>query len=144
MRARTISVYERATGKHYGIQVAKNQKVVQIHRVKNGINFAASYQSLKDLTANAHLLYMYLLLHSEGRVWALSSKDVYERTHLTDKTYPKAVQELIEKKYLTPGDIDIGTDAPFTENAYHFWETPSLNPHALNPQNSTSEDDFPF
>lgn len=135
MNAKIISVCEKQTGKRYGIKVAENQKVIQIHRVKKGINFAAGYQSLKDLTANAHLLYMYLLLHSEGRVWALSSKDVFEKTHLTKKTYPLAVQELIDKKYLTEGPIDIGSDTLYTKNAFHLWEIPSLN---------TPQEDLPF
>ena len=128
MRARTISVYEAKTGKHYGVQVAKNQKVIQIHRVKNGINFEANYEAMKNLSANAYVLYMYLIMHSEGRVWALSKVDVEAKTALKEKTYLKAVQELIEKKYLTPGDIDIGGEKPWIEEAYHLWETPSLNP----------------
>jgi hypothetical protein len=129
MRARTISVYERATGKHYPIKVAKNQKVIQIHRVKSGINFAANYEAMKALTSNAYVLYMYLIMHSENRVWALSSKDVFEKTHLTEKTYPKAVQELINKNYLTAGEIYLGLgDTKWTEEAYHLWEAPSLKP----------------
>jgi hypothetical protein len=128
MRARTISVYEKATGKHYGIQVAKNQKVIQIHRVKNGINFAANYSAMKELTANAYVLYMYLLMHSNDRVWALSKVDVEDKTQLSEKTYLKAVQELISKGYLTAGDIDIGDGKVWTENAYHLWEAPTHKP----------------
>lgn len=128
MRARTISVYERKTGKHYGIQVAKNQKVIQIHRVKNGINFEANYEAMKNLTSNAYVLYMYLIMHSNDRVWALSKVDVEAKTALSEKTYLKAVQELISKNYLTAGEIDIGGEKPWTEEAYHLWETPSLNP----------------
>lgn len=134
MRARTISIYERATGKHYAIQVAKNQKVIQIHRVKSSINFAANYEAMKDLTANAYVLYMYLIMHSEGRVWALSKVDVEAKTPLKEKTYLKAVQELIDKKYLTAGEIDIGDGKKWTEEAYHLWETPSLNKEAVDEQ----------
>lgn len=133
MRAKTISVYERATGKHYGIQVAKNQKVIQIHRVKNGINFAANYEAMKNLSANGYVLYMYLVMHSNDRVWALSKVDVEEKTPLTEKTYLKAVQELISKGYLTAGEIDIGDGKIWTENAYHLWETPVLKPMDAEP-----------
>ena len=69
---------------------------------------------------------MYLIMHENDRVWALSSKDVYAKTQLTEKTYQKAIQELIEKKYLTAGEIDIGTGIKYKENAYHLWEKPSL------------------
>lgn len=151
MRARTISVYERATGKHYSIQVAKNQKVIQIHRVKSSINFAANYEAMKDLSANAYVLYMYLIMHSEGRVWALSKVDVEAKTPLKEKTYLKAVQELIEKKYLTAGEIYLGEgEKKWTEEAYHMWETPSLNPDhkevkAAAPQRVDADEEyFPF
>ena len=92
-----ISVSESRTGKQYYIKVAANQKVIQIHRVKNGINFEANYKAMAVLSANAYVLYMYLLMHENHRVWALSSKDVYAKTALTEKTYTKAVAELIEK-----------------------------------------------
>lgn len=107
----------------YIIKVAYNQKVVQIHRVESGINYKANYKALKALSTNAYALYMYLLMHEEKRIWALSSKDVYEKTSLTKNNYPKAVEELIEKGYLTQGKIDGGV-TEFKENAYHLWEDP--------------------
>lgn len=140
MRAKTISVYEAKTGKHYGIQVAKNQKVIQIHRVKSSINFAANYEAMKNLSSNAYVLYMYLIMHSEGRVWALSKVDVEEKTPLSEKTYLKAVQELISKNYLTAGEIDIGDGKKWTEEAYHLWETPSLKPQEV----VAGEENLPF
>ena len=61
---------------------------------------------MKKLTADAYLLYMYLITRPSNRVWTLSSQDVYNNTALKKRTYSKAVSELIEKKYLIPGPID--------------------------------------
>ena len=121
-----ISVSESRTGKQYYIKVAANQKVIQIHRVKNGINFEANYKAMAVLSANAYVLYMYLLMHENHRVWALSSKDVYAKTALTEKTYTKAVAELIEKKYLVKGDIQLDACTTYSENAYHLYELPEM------------------
>lgn len=126
MRGKTIQINNDSKGRSYAIQVAKNQKVIQIHRVKSSINFEANYEAMKELSSNTYVLYMYLIMHENDRVWALSSKDVYAKTQLTEKTYQKAIQELIEKKYLTAGEIDIGTEIKYKENAYHLWEKPSL------------------
>lgn len=110
-------------GTPYGIKVAYNQKVVQIHRLDSGVTFSATKKAQKTLTLYGFVLYMYLLLHEVNRVWALSSKDVYASTSLTEKTYPKAVKDLIDKGYLTQGKIDGGV-VEFEENAYHLWEDP--------------------
>lgn len=135
MASRKIEVVEVGTWKMYSILVAKNQKVIQIHRIKNSINFEANYKAMKNLTSNAYVLYMYLLMHENHRVWALSSKDVYNKTALTDKTYPKAVTELIQKGYLTAGIINLGEvregtiskyDRKYKEEAYHLWEDPDM------------------
>lgn len=121
-----ISVSESRTGKQYYIKVAANQKVIQIHRVKNGINFEANYKAMAVLSANAYVLYMYLLMHENHRVWALSSKDVYAKTALTEKTYTKAVAELIENKYLVKGDIQLDACTTYSWNAYHLYELPEM------------------
>lgn len=125
MAGRKIDVY--SNGKRYSIIVAKNQKVIKIHRIQNSINFEANNKAQEELSISAYVLYMYLIKHEQGRVWALSSKDVYNKVHLTDRTYPKAVQELIDKDYLTKGTIDLGKyDRTYIEDAYHFWEYPAL------------------
>ena len=114
-------------GQRYTIIVAKNQKVIKIHRIKNAINFKANEQAQKELSIYAYSLYMYLIRHEQNGVWALSSKDVFEKTPLKEKTYIKAMQELINKTYLTKGTIDLGYgDRKYTDEAYHLWEIPSL------------------
>ena len=129
-RNRTISVNMAKSGGNYKIIVAKNQKVIQIHRIKNSINFTANQSAMQILTSNAYVLYMYLLMHENHRIWALSSKDVFNKTPLTEKTYPKAVVELILKGYLTAGIINIGGDKKYydtyKEEAYHLWESPDM------------------
>ena len=114
-------------GQRYTILVSKNQKVIKIHRIKSAINFKANEQAQKELSIYAYAMYMYLIRHEQNRVWALSSKDVFEKTPLKEKTYIKAVQELIDKGYLTKGTIDLGCgDRKYKDEAYHLWETPSL------------------
>lgn len=126
MAGKKIDV-EGSHGQRYTIFVAKNQKVIKIHRVQKSINFKANQEAMKALSNHAYVMYMYLLLHTQNRVWALSSKDVYNKTNLTERTYPKAVQELIDKDYLTKGTIDLGYgDRKYEEEAYHLWESPSL------------------
>lgn len=108
------------------IRLSYDQKLIQIHKVREGVNFVANQQAMKTLSANGYLLYMYLLLHNDKRIWALSSKDVFNKTALTVNTYPKAVKELIEKGYLVSGVIDTGIDI-ISRNAYHFYEQPSVD-----------------
>lgn len=116
-----------SNGQRYTIIVARNQKVIKIHRIKNAINFKANEQAQKELSLYAYSLYMYLIRHEQNRVWALSSKDVFEKTPLKEKSYIKAIQELINKDYLTKGVIDLGCgDRKYKNEAYHFWEIPSL------------------
>ena len=127
MGSKKIDVNSIKTGQSYYILVAKNQKVIKIHRIQNGINFEAHSKARQELSIHAFMLYDYLICHEQHRVWALSSKDVYEKAHLTERTYPRAVHELIEKDYLTKGTIDLGLgNRKYTDEAYHLWETPSL------------------
>lgn len=114
-------------GQTYKIELAKNQKVVKVNRIKNGINFEANNKALATLSANAYVLYMYLLLHSPNRVWALSSKDVYSKTPLAERTYTKAIDELISKGYLVEKEIDVGDGKKYKENSFILFEDPSQN-----------------
>ena len=121
---KTIWINNDSKGSTYKIELAKNQKVVQIHRIKNSINFDANYKAIKNLSFAAYTLYMYLIMHSNNRVWALSSKDIYNNTNFTERTYTRAIDELIEKRYLIHGEIDIGGGQTYKENAFHLWEDP--------------------
>lgn len=63
-------------------------------------NIAANKTAMKELSPNAYKLYMYFDLNQDGYTFALSFKDVHNVTGMSDKTYHKAINELIEKKYL--------------------------------------------
>lgn len=110
-------------GSTTSLKISKNQKIIKIHRIKNGINFEANFKAMKKLSLNTYVLYMYLMMHDNNRIWALYSQDVMNRTHLTKNTYPNAVNELIDKQYLTSSTINT-TDGVFSENVYDLWEDP--------------------
>ena len=116
----TIKLYD-SNKAPYTIKVSHNQKAIYIHRAK-GINFALNQLAMKALSADAYLLYMYLLTRKEGRVWVLSSQDVFEQTALKKRTYTNAINELIEKKYLISGPIE-GVAQNY--NTYHLFEAPN-------------------
>lgn len=107
-------------GSPYELTIANNQKAIYIHREK-GINFKHNHAAMKALSADAYLLYMYLITRQGGRVWVLSSQDVFNQTALKRRTYTNALNELQEKKYLIAGPIeDVGNNVA----TYHMWEAP--------------------
>ena len=55
-------IYFYKNGYNGSIKVAKNQKVIQIHKVQGGINFEANKKALSVLTTDAYALYMYILM----------------------------------------------------------------------------------
>lgn len=105
-----------------------NQRMIHIHllceRGHNSINYTAHINARKNLSKNAFQLYDYLEFTPNDTVWALSSSNLYKESCLTEQTYAKAFNELLEKGYLVKQPITI-TTAPVIENAYHFYEEPS-------------------
>jgi hypothetical protein len=104
------------------IQVYKNQKVVQtIKRHQKGMMFdiEANKAAIKDLSPNAFMLYSHFIQNTPGYIEALSKKRLIETTALTEKTYYRAVSELIDKNYLVPAEH------PDYEDFYIFYELPS-------------------
>lgn len=108
------------------MRITHNQKMIYIHRDK-GINFTYNRSAIKNLSSDAYVLYSYLLLNQPERIWALSSQHVYESTPLKKRTYTKAIQELLEKGYLTAAEFIDQDNNKHQENTYHFWEDPSLS-----------------
>lgn len=128
------------------IKLVANQKVIKLIKYSDSIDYTAHNKARKDLSANAFVLYDYLLCHSNNWVWALSSADVINETPLKIGTYNKAVAELIEMRYLVPHDIDIGSvvldkDA---NHSYYFFETPTCNNSDTLPKHIISEDKDDF
>ena len=93
------------------VYTVPNQKVV---KVKHDIcdkshpytmcNVKSNSRALKELSPNTYKLYMYFDLNQDGYTFALSYQAVHNATGMSDKTYQKAVRELIEKKYLVPSE----------------------------------------
>ena len=110
----------------YSVRITHNQKMIYIHRSR-GIDFTFNRRAIKSLSSDAYVLYSYLLLNQPERIWALSSQHVYESTPLKKRTYTKAIQELLEKGYLTAGEFIDQDNNKHQENTYHFWEDPSLS-----------------
>ena len=124
------------------INVAHNQKVIEINKVnKQGkiLDIASNRKARKELSLAAYSLYMHLMLNIHGYQEALSIKKVTESCSLSTKTYYKAVDELIEKKYLVKDE----TNQDFTEY-YLFYENPCLNPTKVGHKPDESQDESQF
>lgn len=89
--------------KHYDIKLAPNQKVVTIIKSKPKgyiLDIEANKTARKVLSSDAYSLYMHFVLNVPGYTEALSMKYNLDTSTLSERTYYKAVNELIEKKYL--------------------------------------------
>jgi hypothetical protein len=95
--------------KYYDIKLAPNQKVVTVVKSKPKgyiLDIEANKVARKKLTSDAYSLYMHFALNIPGYTEALSMKHNIETSSLSERTYYKAVNELIQKGYLvkTPHD----------------------------------------
>lgn len=54
------------------------------------------------LSPSAFKVYIYFALNRSGFEFALSRSDVCDKTGISDGSYSRAIQELMEKRYLTP------------------------------------------
>lgn len=90
-------------GKCYDIKLAPNQKVVTVIKSKPKgyiLDIEANNIAHKQLSSDAYSLYMHFVLNIPGYTEALSMKHITNNTDLSERTYYKAVNELIEKGYL--------------------------------------------
>ena len=90
----------------YDIQVYNNQKVVHINKLYDKgmiVDVKASKQALQNLSMEGYILYSHLMLNMPGWLEALSKKRLLDITPLTNRTYDKAIKELIDKEYLIKG-----------------------------------------
>lgn len=106
------------------IKTAPNQKVVVIHKVhgKGGriLDIESNREAMHQLSSSAYVLYMHFILSLPGYTEALSLQHLSETTSLRERTYYKAINELIEKQYLVKEHHQ-----KFKEY-YAFYETPNL------------------
>ena len=116
------------------LKVAPNQKVVTIHKIhgKSGriLDITTNKEALSHLSADAYALYMHFILSVPNYTEALSLQHISETTSLKERTYYKAINELIENGYLVKEPHD-----NFKEY-YGFYETPNMH---INRQLTTEE-----
>ena len=127
MSDRTIWVNCGDYGRTYKITLAPEQKLILSHRYNKGITFDSNNYALRLLSPTAYMLYMYLIMHPDYWAWALSTEQIVKDTHLEKNDLEPAIQELIEKNFLTPGEIN-AYGRTYKKNSYHLWEDPKLNP----------------
>ena len=84
-----------------------NQKVITVNKsicdgehIYATCNLKANKMALKELSPNTYKLYMYFALNQNDYSFALSYVHVYSITGMSEKTYHRAVKELIDKGYL--------------------------------------------
>ena len=124
MANRKIRVALEKTWMFYNINLNENQITYQVHRVGNGINFKANRQAMMKLSPGAYMLYMSMVMDAVEREWAFDKEKMSARTSLELNDLESAVRELMEKGYLTPGEICIAGTS-HKQNAFHLWEQPA-------------------
>ncbi len=90
-------------GKYYDIKLAPNQKIVTVVKSKPKgyiLDIEANKLARKNLSSDAYSLYMHFVLNVPGYTEALSMKYNLATSSLSERTYYKSVNELIEKGYL--------------------------------------------
>lgn len=106
------------------LKVAPNQKVVTVHKVhgKSGriLDISANKEAMKQLSTDAYVLYMHFILSVPDYTEALSLQHISEVTSLKERTYYKAINELIEKGYL------IKEPSNNFKDYYGFYESPNM------------------
>ena len=110
---------------HYTIELENGQRTFEVHRVQKGIDFKANRQAMKELSPQAYMLYMYMVLNSPNREWRLAEDKLAAETKLDMDALETTIDELLDKQYLTQGTIYSGGGV-HTKHTYHVWETPEL------------------
>lgn len=121
-----LSVHMKKNCRTATFNIAPNQKVIEIHKAKEKsiMNIKFNRKAQETLSLAGLALYMHFMCNLHGYKEILSMDYVTKTTALGEKAYYKAVNELIEKKYL------IQTQHPDITHYYVFYEDPSLAPQA--------------
>ena len=112
---------------HHTIKLENGQRTFEVHRVQKGIDFKANRQAMKELSPQAYMLYMYMVLNTPNREWRLAEDKLAAETKLDMDALETTIDELLAKQYLTQGTIYSGGGV-HTKHAYHIWETPEFQP----------------
>lgn len=107
----------------YIINLKEEQITYQVHRVGSGINFKANRHAMTKLSPCAYMLYMSMVMDAVDREWAFDEEKMIARTSLEMNDLERAMQELMEMGYFTPGEICIAGTS-HKRNAFHLWEQP--------------------
>lgn len=96
---------------------------VRSYHVQKGINFEANDVVQRVLSGVAFRLYAYLVKKGWYTGEILLCSMIEENTHLTLQEQVAAVDELVEKGYMTCAPVWV-KDVLLEENAFYFWESP--------------------
>lgn len=102
------------------------QKLVRINKQGNGINYEKTKSAMRVLSPAAVEMYLYFCMIENKSTWVLSSQYIYENTVLTERTYTRAINELIERGFLAKGQIITDDGEVIRKNVYDFFEEPKL------------------
>ena len=102
------------------------QKLVRINKQGNGINYEKTKSAMRVLSPAAVEMYLYFCMIENQSIWVLSRQYIYDNTLLTKKTYTKAINELIEHKFLVPGGLVTDNKEAIRTNVYDFFEEPKM------------------
>lgn len=110
-----------------------NQRVITIKETampEKGANerfvvfdYEIMMKTMRDLTPTTHHVWMYLNANKKGYEFALSTTDICAQTGLSPSTAKKAINELIEKRYLVL--------QPNKTKHYDFYATSQEDTNAL-------------
>ena len=98
-----MAVKLQVNGKDYELKLAPNQKVITVIKSKPKgyiLDIEANKVARKTLSSDAYSLYMHFVLNVPWYTEALSMKHNLDTSSLSERTYYKSVNELIEKGYL--------------------------------------------
>lgn len=87
------------------------------------LNYETMMKAMRDLTPTTHHVWVYLNANKNGYEFALSTTDICAQTGLSPSTAKKAINELIEKRYLVL--------QPNKTKHYDFYAMPQENTNAL-------------
>lgn len=112
--------------KPYTLELKPKQKLIKINKCGDFIDLDANNQAQQELSIYGYCLYMRLVKLVNHAIWALSNNEIEKNAKLSIHQYNQAVKELIDKGYLVPHSIDLGTEI-ITKHAYYFYEFPMNN-----------------
>lgn len=113
-----------------------NQKAIRINRIPlegnrfTALNYKAQQDAMAALRPNTFKVWVYLCGHKDDYELGLSSKAITKFCNISRGTYDRAVEELIEKGYLTKKEnLRTGIDG------YEFWEGGALQSGSYQTEN---------